>query len=86
MFLCNFETNFLKNENLFQKTGVLLKVFGFKMQHFHTKLPCHKPMSRQIEWGVQDGPITKKRSFASSYSSFSKNFCFSLRTSYKKLI
>ena len=26
---------------------------------FHTKLPSQKPMSRQIEWGVQNGPKTK---------------------------
>ena len=27
------------------------------MQHFHTKLPYQKPMLRQIEWEVQNGPI-----------------------------
>ena len=30
-----------------------------KAQHSHTKLPCQKLMIRQIEWGVQNGPITK---------------------------
>ena len=44
----NFETNFLKN-----------KVLRLKAQHFHTKLPCQKPILRQIEWEVQNGPITK---------------------------
>ena len=73
MFLCNFETNFLKNENL-QKTGVLLKVFGFKTQHFHTNLPCHKPMSRQIEWEVQDGPTTKNGVLPISILVFRKIF------------
>ena len=29
-------------------------------------------MLRQIEYGVQDGPITKKRSFASNYFIFSE--------------
>ena len=29
------------------------------MQHLHTKLTCQKPMLRQVEWEVQDGPITK---------------------------
>ena len=29
------------------------------MQHFRTKLLCLKPILRQIEWGVQSGPITK---------------------------
>ena len=31
-----------------------------KMQHFHKKLFCQKPILRQSEWGVQKGPITKK--------------------------
>ena len=30
-----------------------------KAQQFHTKLPCQKPMLSQIEWGVQNEPITK---------------------------
>ena len=56
----NFETNFLKNENLFQKTGVpFFNVRRLKMQHFHAKLPFQKPMMRQIEWGVQNETITK---------------------------
>ena len=63
-FQCsNFETNFLKNENFLQKTGLLLfswKYYKLKKQHFHTKLPCQKPMLRQIEWGVQNWPITQK--------------------------
>ena len=29
------------------------------MHHFHTKLLCQKPMLRQIEWGIRNGPITK---------------------------
>ena len=53
----NFETNFLENENHFEKTGV--SYFRLKKQHFHTKLLCQKPMLRQIKWGVQYGPITK---------------------------
>ena len=44
----NFETNFLKN-----------KVLRLKAQHLHTKLPCQKPILRQIEWEVQNGPIKK---------------------------
>ena len=35
----NFETNFLENENLFEKTGVLfLKPLRLKTHHFHSKL------------------------------------------------
>ena len=38
-----------------------LEVLKLKTQHVHTKLPCQKPMLRQIEWVVQNGPITKNR-------------------------
>ena len=31
-----------------------------KAQHFHTELLCQNPLLRQMEWGVQNGPITKK--------------------------
>ena len=31
------------------------------MQHFHTTFPCQKPMLKQTEWGLQNGPITKNR-------------------------
>ena len=49
----NFETNFLKNDNILQKTGVILLAKKIEMENanFHTKLPCQKPMLRQIEWG-----------------------------------
>ena len=57
----NFETNFLGNENLFQKTGV--SFFSWKLRlkthHFHSKLLCQKLMLRQIEWRLHNGPITK---------------------------
>ena len=29
------------------------------MYNFCTKLPCQKLILRLIEWGVQNGPITK---------------------------
>ena len=32
------------------------------MQHFHKN--CQKPMLRLIEWGVQNGSITKNRVLA----------------------
>ena len=57
MFLSDNRFNFLKNENLFRtnwSTVFKLKVLGMKTQHFYTKLPCQKPMLRQIEWEVQD--------------------------------
>ena len=31
-----------------------------KAQHFHTELLCQNPFLRQMEWEVQNGPITKK--------------------------
>ena len=50
----NFETNFLENENLFQKIGVPF----FSWKHWD-ELPYQKPKLRQIEWWVQNGPISK---------------------------
>ena len=62
----NSETSFLKNTNPFQKTGIMFLVESAKIekwQHDHGKLFCQKPMLRQIEWGVQNGFITKNRIF-----------------------
>ena len=42
-------------------------------------------MSRQIEWGIQNGPI-KKNGVLPVTTLFFGKFCFSLRTSYKELI
>ena len=42
-------------------------------------------MIRQIEWGVQNGPITKNGVLPVTKLFFQK-FCFSLRTSYNELI
>ena len=79
----NFWTNFLKNENLFKKLEhrFLVRVLRWKTQHLHTKLPCQKPMLRQVAWGVQNGPIPK--GFASNYCQI---ILFQLRTSYKEWI
>ena len=30
-----------------------------KVHYVRAKLPCQRPMLRQIEWGVQNAPITK---------------------------
>ena len=53
-----------------------------KVQNFHTKLPCQKPMLRQIEWGVQNGPITKN-GLLSLAASFFWQFNLSIRISYR---
>ena len=42
-------------------------------------------MLRQLEWGVQNGPITKEGILPVT-TLFSQKFCFSLRTLYKQLI
>ena len=56
------------------------------MHYFHTKLTYQKRMLRQIEWWVQNRPITMKGVLPVTTLFFSK-FCFSLRTShYKELI
>ena len=36
-----------------------MKPLTLKTHHFHSKLLCKKPMLRQIEWPVKNGPITK---------------------------
>ena len=53
-----FEINFLKNENLFENTGV---PFFSSKYYFHKTLPCQKPLLRQIQWEVQNVPITKDK-------------------------
>ena len=44
-----------KTKTFFEKTEVPF----FSWNHFHSKLLCQKPMFRQIEWQLQNGPITK---------------------------
>ena len=36
-----------------------LKPLKLKTHHFHSKLLRQKPILRQIEWPLQNGPITK---------------------------
>ena len=55
-----------------------------KTHHFHSKLLCQKVMLRQIEWRVQNGPITKSGILPVTTLFFWK-FCSSLRTSFKEL-
>ena len=77
----NFERVFLENETFLKKH----EYQRLKMHHFHTKLPYQKPMLRQNEWRVLNGPITKN-GFLPVTTSFFWKFCFSLKTSYKGLI
>ena len=62
-----------------------LKLLRLKTHHFHTKLSCQKPMLRQIEWGVQNGPTTKNGVLPVTALFFWK-FYFSLRTFFKVFI
>ena len=69
----NFETDFLENNNLFQKnwsTAFQLKALRLKTYHFH-------PKSFIISITKNILPVT---------TLFSRKFCFSLRTSYKEFI
>ena len=84
----NFHLGFQPNENLFSKnwsTVFQFKALRLKTHHFHTKLRYWKPILRQIEWWVQNGPTSKNGILPVTASFFSK-FCFSFRTSYKVLI
>ena len=92
----NFETDFFKNKNLLQKTAIQFsntvlaiqlsntvfwfKVLELKTHYFHTKLPSQKPKFRQIQWWVQDQPITKNGVLLVTNLFFQK-FCFSFQTS-----
>ena len=52
------KTSFLKqNEIFFKKLEYCFLVE--RTQYFYTELPCQKPVLRQIERVVQNGPITK---------------------------
>ena len=62
-----------------------LKALRLETHHFDKKLPYQKPMLRQIEWWIQNGPITKNGVLPVT-TSFFRNFFFSLRTSHKELI
>ena len=66
-------------------TAFKLKALRSKTHHFHTKLPYQKPMLRQIEWWVHNGPIKKNEVLLVTISFF-KKLCFSLRTSYRHVI
>ena len=88
-FLNDFNTTTLKQ--ILWKTKTFIKklkkskALKLKTHHFHIKLRCQKPILRQIEWWVQNGPTTKNGVLPVT-TLFFRKFCFSLRTSYKELI
>ena len=74
----NFESNFLKNENVFKKTGSL-----FRYETALSEANVKKNEMGSTKWTYQ-----KKGSFASNslFLFCFWKFCFSLKTSYKELI
>ena len=66
---------FWKTKTFFNNWSIIfwLKALRLETHFFHTKLPYQKPMLRQIEWWVQNGPVTKEQSFTSNYFIFLKN-------------
>ena len=87
-----FNTLLLKQ--IFWKTKTFSKNLGYsflvessKIENaiFLYKLPYQKPILTQIEWGVQNGPITKNRVLAVTTLFFWK-LCFSFQHSWKDLI
>ena len=86
--------NTLTLKQIFWKTKTFLKKLEYAFlvestkignKSFHTKLPFQKPILKQIEWWVQNGPITKSGVLSVTTLFFWK-LCFSLKTSYKELI
>ena len=78
-----FETNFLKNENLFQKTGVPFFIWKIENATFPYKVALSEANETNrmssTKWTYHE-----ERSFANN--NFLWKFCFCLRTSYKELI
>ena len=70
----NFETNFLKNVNLFQKTGV--PFLGQSTNNENATFPCKTALSegnaKTNRMGNTKWNYHKERSFASNYFIFSK--------------
>ena len=62
------KTFFKKLEYRFLVQHTLLKT-----QYFHKKLPCQKPILRQIDWGVQNGRTTKNGVLSLTTLFFKKN-------------
>ena len=86
----NFETNFLRNENLFQKLEYCFLVestkneYNISKQNYPVRSHVKTNKISSTKWTYH-----KERGFASNYFIFSKNFQhknFSIRTSYKELI
>ena len=77
---------FRKTKGLFEKLEYRFLVESTKIESasFSYKTTISEANLRQIEWWLQNGPITKNGVFPVTNFFFWK-FCFSLRTSYKEL-
>ena len=85
--------NTLTSKQIFWKTANFFKKLKYhflvestkieKAQHFHTIMPCQMPILKQIEWGVQNGPITKNGVWRVTNLFFWK-FWFSLTLSWQR--
>ena len=82
----DFETNFQKNENLFQKTGVPLFISKYEDWNCHISMLNCPVRSQCNEWEVQKGPIPKNKVLTVTTLFFFWKLCFSLRVSYKQMI
>ena len=84
----HFETNFLKNENLFQILEYRFLNENTKIANamFPYKVPSHKSMFRQIEWVEQITPITGNDVLPAVTSLFSWKFYFGLKAFYKNSV
>ena len=78
---------FWKTETFFKalEYRFLVKSLRLKTHYFHSKLLSQKPMLRQIEWWLQNGPITKSGVLPVTTLLFWKIFS-SFTTSEKELI
>ena len=61
-FLINCTRNYFQNSYLLEKSTcfyVTITENFERFQYFNFKLSRQNPMLRQVEWGVENGPITK---------------------------
>ena len=74
--IINFETGFLKNENLFQKTGVPFLVESIKIENasFSYKIAMSEANVKTNGMVNTKGIYKKEWSFASNYFIFFENF------------
>ena len=78
----SFETSFLKKPFKKLQYRFLVENTTIKRATFSYQTSLSKANAKILEWGVQNGPITKNRVLPLTTSIFSKSD-LSIRTSYK---